>query len=107
MTQFSATWSFLLENLEPGQVILNWTMRNGYIGADFWVYEIFSNRIDVQIKSSENIQRIPEKDFEFVWNNWQGYKSDQVHRKDLKAESNYTTYIISIFRWHDINSQSW
>ena len=95
MKKFDSFWNNLLVNLRTTKKIKNWTVKKGPFGEDFTA--LVKNNHSVLIttmKGSE--QSVARKDFELVYENWEGYLSERISRQDFIEKSRVTKYTISI-----------
>ena len=80
--------------LKSPKTIKNWTVKNGYFGHDFTV-QVKNNKIlCTSIMGGQ--QRIPKKDFELVYENWEDYLSERNQRQEFTYLSRFTKGTISI-----------
>jgi len=89
----------LKESIPPNTRIENWTADNGYFGDDFIVEGVSNDAVCVEAPNAINRQSIPVKDFELVFNKWDGYISGSVKRHEIRDQTRYSKYIISIFHF--------
>jgi hypothetical protein len=94
MEKFNNFWNDLLIDLKTTKKIKNWTTKKGYFGEDFTA-QVKNNHsmLITTLKGSE--QSIPKRDFELIYDNWDGYVSKNILRKDF-LQSRFTKYTISI-----------
>jgi len=67
---FIDTWNALQKQLKPGTVINNWTAHRGFLGDSFTIRSVTQKYIDVDTPGTQTIQRIPQYDFQIVYNLW-------------------------------------
>ena len=94
MKKFNSFWNDLLINLRTPKKIKNWTVKKGNFGDDFTA-QVKNNHtiLCTTLKGSENSPT--RKDFELIYDNWEGYVSETIPRKDF-LQSRFTKYTISI-----------
>ncbi len=93
MKKFESFWNNLLIELRTPKKIKNWTTKKGNFGEDFTAQTTPKNRIlCTTIKGSESYAA--RKDFESIYNNWEGYVSGRIQRKEF-TDSFVTKYTIS------------
>ena len=93
MKKFDTFWNDLIIKLRRSQKIKNWTVKKGFFGEDFTAQTNRNSIVCITQKGSE--QCVSRKDFELVYENWEGYISGRISRSDL-CESRFTKYTISI-----------
>ena len=94
MKKFDTFWTELQTQLRTQKKIKNWTVKKGNFGEDFMAQISTKNRIlCTTMKGSENYAS--RKDFELVYSNWEGYKSESISRNQF-TQSFVTKYTISI-----------
>jgi len=96
---FVNTWNTLQNQLRQGTVIRNWTAHGGYLGDSFTVVNVSQNYVEVDTPGATNIQRIPQCDFQIVYNLWDDYCLGRVKRYEIRDETRFSKYIISILHW--------
>ena len=95
MKTFDSFWNDLLIDLRTPKKITNWTVKKGNVGEDFTAQEKNNHTILCTTpKGSE--QSIPRKDFELIHENWEGYLSGRMMRKDFLPDTRFSKYTISI-----------
>ena len=95
MKAFDSFWNGLLIDLRTPKKITNWTVKKGNTGEDFTAQQKNNHAIlCTTLKGSE--QSVPRKDFELIYDDWAGYLSDRITRKDFAPQSRFTKYTISI-----------
>jgi hypothetical protein len=85
--------SFWLSN-KP--MIKNWTLSSGFIGEDFEAGPVSGNYVEIRPPSALTYQKVPRKDFELIFENWNAYLNKEISRGDLAKRSRFTKYTISI-----------
>lgn len=93
MKKFDTFWNDLIIQLRTSKKIKNWTVKKGFFGENFTAQTNQNSILCITPKGSE--QCVPRKDFELVYENWEGYISGRILRSDL-CESRFTKYTISI-----------
>ena len=94
MKKFDNFWNDLLIELRTPKKIKNWTVKKGPFGEDFTAQVTTNNVIlCTTLKGSEN--RASRKDFELIYDNWEGYVSERISRNEF-TKSFVTKYTISI-----------
>ena len=93
MKKFDSFWTELFINLRTPQKIKNWTVKKGFFGDNFKAQTNKNSILCITPKGSE--QCVPRKDFELIYENWDGYISGRISRSDF-CESRFTKYTISI-----------
>ncbi|MBW1999840.1 MAG: hypothetical protein JRJ29_17995 [Deltaproteobacteria bacterium] len=96
---FINTWNALQTQLTPGTVIRNWTAQNGFLGDEFTIVSVSQNYIEVDTPRAQNIQRIPQRDFQIVYNLWDDYRLGNIRRHEIRDQTRFSKYIISILHW--------
>ena len=95
MKDFESFWDHLLEKLNTPEKIKNWTTKKGYYGEDFTAQRTISNNIQcITLRGSSN--SAGKKDFELIYNNWEGYLNGNVARHEFARDSFVVKYTISI-----------
>jgi len=94
---FEEFWGKLKSVLRVPQLIRNWTIDNGYLGkGDFEAVCRAGNYIECAPPEAIYLQRVPKRAFQFLFNNWQDYLSRRIKRSQLRDESRFTKYTISL-----------
>ena len=101
MATFDTVWSWLQNNLKPGQINKNWSVMHGYLGRTTTIVDVRSDYIKVAPPNAKNIQVVPREDFKKLWEDWSAYKSGKVLRSTLREKSRFLTYIISILHYYE------
>ena len=96
---FAQTWAAIQQQLPPGTQIQNWTRDKGYLGDSFDIHAVQAAQIEIASANADNIQRVPAGDFVGVYALWQRYLAGRVRRSDIRDNTRYSKYIISIFHW--------
>jgi len=96
---FDRTWRVIRGSLREEQTVRNWTKDRGYYGDPFTIECLDANRIDVIPLRAKNIQGIPKRDFEGVYNIWDQYVAGNFPRSMIRDNTRFSKYIISIFHW--------
>ena len=96
---FINTWNALQIRLRRGTVIRNWTAQNGFLGDTFTIVSVKQNYIEVDAPGAQNIQRIPQRDFQIVYNLWDDYCLGNFKRHEIRDRTRFSKYIISILHW--------
>jgi len=107
-TDFDIFWSELTSWLSHRQHIINWTVKSGEIGEDFEAVYAGGDYIIVYPKSALYVQRVPKNDFKVIYEKWDEYVAELIHRsyfvKGPIAHSRFSKYIISIIHQY-LNSK--
>jgi len=85
----------IISHLKENEVIRNWTQQRGYIGDPFVVVGVSDFAIIVKPLNAQE-QRIPKGDFEHVISVWRGYLKGNVQRQEIRDNTRFSKYIISI-----------
>jgi hypothetical protein len=101
MDEFITVWNNLQIYLKPGTEIENWNTYQGYLGEDLTINEVDQNHISVDPPRVLDTQVVPKEMFEQIWEVWQDYRALRLKRSELRDMTNYSKYIISIFRWYE------
>lgn len=106
MDEFDTVWNNLQTSLKPGAKIKNWNTYHGYLGDNLTIKEVDPNYISVDPPRVLDTQVVPKEGFEQIWEVWQDYRALGLKRSDIPDMTNYSKYIISIFRWHETEQQT-
>jgi hypothetical protein len=101
MPSFNQVWEFLQINLNPGTQVLNWTAHKGYLGDSMIISSVYSDAVEIDAPGAKNIQVVSRQDFEIVWQVWEKYKGFKTQRQEIRDQTRYSKYIISIFHWYE------
>ena len=93
--EFDNFWSELTSILNMPQKISNWTKDNGFIGDDFRAQHKDRNSISCILDSGKVI-KVPQVEFHEMYKKWGDYISGRLQRSDLRDQSHFTKYVISI-----------
>jgi hypothetical protein len=96
---FSQTWTALQTTLSAGMPIENWTQAKGLLGDSFTIVNVAAGFIEVNTPNASNLQRVPRADFELVYRQWTHYSTGQTRRHEIRDETRFSKYIISILHW--------
>jgi len=96
---FIDTWNALQNQLTPGTTIDNWTFHSGFLGDSFTIRSVTQKYIEVDTPGAQTIQRIPQHDFQIVYNLWNNYCVGRVKRHEIRDQTRFSKYIISILYW--------
>jgi hypothetical protein len=101
---FDVFWSELSSWLSNKPSIANWTLKSGPIGEDFEAGPVCGNYVIVKAPSALTSQKVPKRDFELMYENWDAYIDEKISRGELAKKSRFTKYTISIIHQY-LNSQ--
>lgn len=96
---FPDTWALLQAQVRVGDAIPNWTAHRGLLGDAFHITGVHANAVEVTAPGASNVQRIPQRDFEAVYDVWSDYLRGTVHRPEIRDTTRFSKYTISILRW--------
>ena len=96
-------WQKIISQLKPGMSIRNWTALNGYLGDEMKVVRITNDKIVIDSPKAKYHQHVTKDDFEVVWKNWDDYKSGQVQRQEIRKNTRFSKYVISVLHWLEEN----
>ncbi len=82
--------------LKEPQEIKNWTNDRGFLGKGDFTAVMKEKYIECDAPDAKTIQKVPEKDFHFMFENWDDYINGRIRRPDLRDQSRFTKYTISI-----------
>jgi hypothetical protein len=99
VSTFDSYWHTILTSLAPGTSIWNWTALKGNLGDEMMVVEVSPESVVIKTPKAKDLQNIPKKDFQKVWELWSSYKLGQVQRQQIREITFYSKYIISILHW--------
>ena len=102
LTAFSDAWAALQSGLSAGTTIDNWTVASGLLGDQFTVVTVTPSFIGVDTPGASNLQRVPQADFELVYDNWASYIAGKTARQELRDRTRFSKYIISILHWVEL-----
>jgi len=95
MKSFEIFWKELLKEFATKKKIKNWTERKEYFGEDFSAQINSDNQI-VCITPDGSVNYAKKSDFEWMYDNWEGYLSGRIQRQYLREKSFVVKYTISI-----------
>lgn len=95
MKPFDIFWDDLLIELRTPKKIKNWTVKKGNWGEDFTA-QVKNNHSILCTTLKGSKQNVSKKDFELVYDDWEGYMSENIPRKDFMKSSRFVKYTISI-----------
>lgn len=99
---FEEFWRKLTDVLKTEQLIRNWSVHSSYPGrGDFKVMWKGGYYIRCIAPDAKNIQNIPKKDFQIIYDDWNGYLNRKIQRNQLTKMSRFTTYTISILHQYE------
>ena len=99
MKKFASFWNELLLELRKPKKIKNWTAKKEYFGEDFTAQAISNHTTGgtvecITLKGTKMNASL--EDFQMVYNNWEGYISGRIQRKEFAKRSFVVKYVISI-----------
>ena len=95
-------WIRLINSLEDKQLIRNWTIHSGYLDrGDFTAIYKEGDYIECKALNANYPQKVPKRDFEIMYNNWQKYIERRIRRKDLHDKIRFTKYTISMLHQYE------
>lgn len=95
---FSEFWHKLQARLKPGVLVKNWTAKSGYLGDEFRISAVSDAAVEIDSPNAENVQRVPRKDFEILFSNWEAYCSERLQRQELREMTRFSKYTMSIIK---------
>lgn len=95
---FNQIWQKIQNELYPGLKVRNWTAFRGYLGEDFLVKDVGQNLVNVEAPGAQMVQSIPRADFEYVFEKWNAYCAHKVQRQEIRNNTRYSKYVISILK---------
>lgn len=96
---FADTWAVLRARLREGVTVPNWTAHRGFVGEPFAVEAVTHNIVVVSPPGAMSPQSIRKKDFEAVYEHWEGYLGGSIPRQTFTPLTRYSKYVISILHW--------
>jgi hypothetical protein len=96
---FADTWAALRAHLSEGVTIDNWTAYSGDVGEPFKIQKIGSDAIVVAAPGAITPQLVRRKDFEAVYELWDGYVRGRIPRSIFTPLTRHSKYIISLLHW--------
>ena len=101
MTTFNTVWQYFQQNLKPGMKVKNWTAFHGYLGDAMTIEDVSSLTIEVNAPKAKTIQIVPREDFQTILEVWFDYKRGGILRQEIRENTRFSKYIISIFHWYE------
>jgi hypothetical protein len=121
MRAFDEWWDIVLNGLDNGREIRNWTARNGFaISGKFLAISYRSLSADFQEKltnghlfqdpnawivcsqvTEQGVTKVSKKEFQDRYWKWIDYRNDGMTRKAFSGDGNASPYLISIFKEFD------
>lgn len=96
---FDQIWRAILDNLSPGQSILNWTAKKGFLGDKMTLEEVNKTGVIIHAPKANNLIYVSCSEFEKMWNVWPSYKAGKASRREICDLTFYSKYVISVLRW--------
>jgi hypothetical protein len=96
---FEVVWKALQTHLEVGTTIPNWTVHRGMIGESFRIDAVDQNAIVVNAPGATKLQSVRRRDFEAVYELWDGYRYGSTPRSTFNELTRCSKYVISILHW--------
>ena len=96
---FINTWNALQNQLRQGTTIRNWTAHSGFLGDSFTIVSVSQRYIEVDTPGTQTIQKIPQHDFQIIYNLWDDYCVGKVKRLEIQHQTRFSKYVISILYW--------
>jgi hypothetical protein len=103
---FSDTWTVLQASLSNGATIDNWTAHSGEVGEPFQIQSIGNDAIVVTTPGAVTPQWVRRKDFEAVYELWDGYVRGRIPRSTFTPLTRRSKYVISLLHWLQNQSES-
>src|SRR3990170_6323829 len=95
-------WETLREQVWPGYRFSTWSAKKGNLTGAFEIVNIAEDSVTVRSPTAKNLQIIPKVDFFKLAIDWIEYKSGNIPRHELRDKTRYSTYIIGLLHWLDI-----
>ena len=91
------------ESIKPGMKVEYWGLARGSKGTKFSIHSIDKSYVICDPPKAKNLQSVPKKDFQQVWELWKDYILGEVQRQFIRDEiTRYSSYIISIYKHLDL-----
>lgn len=98
MSGFDDFWKTLTASLTHPRKIQNWTRDSGYLNrGDFQASYSRGDIMQVALENGSTLN-ISKSEFEYMYDNWSRYKSGKISRGELRNDSRFTKYTISILK---------
>jgi hypothetical protein len=95
---FERCWKEIVLRLTPRR-LYSWSAAGG-ARSFFEVTRVDADGITVL--TSKGTRCVPRKDFETIFEIWEGYISRRVQRQSVRGLSVNSTYVISVLHWMEI-----
>jgi hypothetical protein len=95
-------WDALHEHVWSGHQFSTWSVHKGYLTGSFEIVNIAEDSVTVRSPTAKNLQIVPKRDFFQIAIDWKEYKSGKIPRHELRDRTRYSTYIIGLLHWLDI-----
>lgn len=96
MMYFEEYWKKLTKVLSEKQFIHNWTKDKGYLGKGDFYALLKGKNVVCSIPGAKMPQKVPMRDFQITFNSWNKYIQGKISRAELRDQSRFTKYTISI-----------
>jgi hypothetical protein len=96
---FEMTWRLLIDRLNPGMTLPNWTVLKGYLGDDMNIVHVDKDEIVIDPPKAKTLQYIKRDEFERIWEIWPDYKAGKLQRQKIREMTYHSKYIFSILHW--------
>ena len=101
MISYDLIWARLMELLEPGTKIANWTAFSGHLGDYMSITDVSLKAIRVYSPGAKHIVSVPKSEIRTVWLVWDDYKAQRLRRSELAEMTRFSKYAISILHWFE------
>ena len=101
MTAFRSVWS-TLTSLRSGKKIEEHNASGR--GESTTIVSVEEDAITVAPPRAKGFVCIPKADFEIIWRYWSDFKAQKITRTELREQSRYSRYILTLFQWYEDHS---
>ncbi len=92
---FDSFWQQLVGETAQPKEIKTWSAKKGYLDSTFLI-QFRNGTIWCDSPGAQNIQVIPKKDFQELFEVWDDYTKGYVQRQQVRDLTRFSTYIIGI-----------
>jgi hypothetical protein len=99
--EFEEFWEKLTEIMSEKQEIHNWTVDKEFLGKGDFTAIIKRNYVECDVPNAKMLQQVPKIDFQIMFEKWNTYLNGKIHRSELRNQSRFTKYTISIIHQYE------
>lgn len=96
---FSEVWQDIRDQLSSGTEVRYWRRTAAPTENVFRIERINYDEVAISGKGISGIRSVSRRDFATLYDHWDDYKNNGIHRHEIGNNSRNSSYVFSIFRW--------